>query len=155
MSVEVVAELVEPGTEIIKVDPLDAMVKEQDKSLLGVMKQLNSLDWKQLTPPQLALLIMQKPFPSQGGQLYLSFRQAILFATRCFELNLSPFSGEVWFDPNRSSTNVTLEGRKKLARNNGIDMGPPTFEEIDRPWETIPRPVSFRPSSPSRLARSA
>jgi hypothetical protein len=116
------------------------MVKEQDRPLLEIMSQMNSMDWRELTPPQLAVLIMQKPFQaSGGGQMHLSFKQAILFATRCFELGVSPFSGEVWFDPNRASVNLTLEGKRQVARNKGIDLGPPKFEELEREWNTLPR----------------
>jgi len=116
---------------------IGAMVKDQDKPLLNVMKDMKGLDWKQLTPPQLAVLIMQKPFQSQGGTMYLSFKQAILFATRCYELGVSPFSSEVWFDPNRATVNLTLEGKKQVARNKGIDLGPPKFEELERTWDKL------------------
>ena len=127
-------------TALVKKSDIESMVKEGDKPLLGIMSQMSSLNWRELTPPQLAVLIMQKPFQaSGGGQMYLSFKQAILFATRCFELGVSPFSGEVWFDPNRASVNLTLEGKRQVARNKGIDLGPPKFDEIDRPWDALPR----------------
>jgi hypothetical protein len=83
---------------------------------------------------------MQKPFMAQGGgQMYLNFKQAILFATRCYELGVSPFSSEVWFDPNRASVNLTLEGKRQVARAKGIDLGPPKFEELSRTWADIAR----------------
>jgi hypothetical protein len=115
------------------------ILKERDVPLYEVLKNTSSLDWKSLTPPQLAVLIMQKPFPvAGGGQLMLTFNQAIIFATRCFELGLSPFSSEVWFDPSRSSVNLTLEGKKMLLRNRGIDVGPPSFENVTRSFDEIP-----------------
>jgi hypothetical protein len=99
---------------------------------------MNSLNWRDLKPHQMAVLLMQKPFTAQGGgQMYLSFKQAILFATRCYELGVSPFSSEVWFDPNRASVNLTLEGKRQVARNKGIDLGPPSFEELGREWTTL------------------
>jgi hypothetical protein len=113
---------------------------DADKGLLHVIQDVKSLNWRELTPPQLAVLIMQKPFVAQGGgQMYLSFKQAIIFATRCFELGVSPFSSEVWFDPNKATVNLTLEGKKQVARNKGIDLGPPKFEEISREWDALPR----------------
>lgn len=115
------------------------LVKTQDMPLLKVMETMDSLDWKALKPHQTALLIMQKPIPSGGGVIYLNFRQAILFATRCFELGVSPFSSEVWYDPNRATTNLTLEGKRMVARNRGIDLGPPSFEELTREWSQVPR----------------
>lgn len=138
MSVEVREGEVVNGEALAKRDAdIGAMVKDQDKPLLNVMKDMNSLDWKQLTPPQLAVLVMQKPFVSNGGTMYLSFKQAILFATRCYELGVSPFSSEVWFDPNRATVNLTLEGKKQVARNKGIDLGPPKFTELERDWSSL------------------
>jgi hypothetical protein len=125
---------------LVKKDDISAMVKDQDKPLLAIMSQMSSMNWRELTPPQLAVLIMQKPFTAQGGgQMYLSFKQAILFATRCYELGVSPFSSEVWFDPNRASVNLTLEGKRQVARTKGIDLGPPKFEELSRGWDQIAR----------------
>jgi hypothetical protein len=125
---------------LVKKSDIEALVKEQDKPLLAIMSQMSSMDWRELTPPQLAVLIMQKPFMAQGGgQMYLSFKQAILFATRCFELGVSPFSSEVWFDPNRATVNLTLEGKRAVARAKGIDLGPPKFEELTREWKDIAR----------------
>lgn len=128
------------ATALAKKNDVGALVKDSDKPLLAIMEHMSSLDWRQLTPPQLAVLIMQKPFAAQGGgQMYLSFKQAILFATRCFELGVSPFSSEVWFDPNRATVNLTLEGKRQVARNKGIDLGPPKFEELSRKWEDLPK----------------
>lgn len=127
-------------TALTKKNDISSMVKEADKPLLSIMQQMSSLNWRELTPPQLAVLIMQKPFSANGGgQMYLSFKQAILFATRCFELGVSPFSSEVWFDPNRATVNLTLEGKRQVARNKGIDLGPPKFEELSRKWEDVAR----------------
>jgi hypothetical protein len=134
-------EIIEDAAMVpVKKDDISSMVKEQDKPLLGIMSQMSSMDWKQLTPPQLAVLIMQKPFVAQGGgTMFLSFKQAILFATRCFELGVSPFSSEVWFDPNRATVNLTLEGKRAVARVKGIDLGPPKFEELSREWNQLSR----------------
>lgn len=123
-----------------KANEMDAMVKATDLPLLRVMEQMDTLDWKNLKPHQTAFLLMQRPFPvSGGGSMSLTFKQAIIFATRCYELNLSPFSSEVWFDPNRSTVNLTLEGKKAMARNLGLDIGPPQFEEISRSWADVPK----------------
>ncbi len=125
---------------LVKKSDIESLVKDQDRPLLGIMSQMNSMNWRELTPPQLAVLIMQKPFMAQGGgQMYLSFKQAILFATRCYELQVSPFSSEVWFDPNRATVNLTLEGKRQVARAKGIDLGPPKFEELEREWDSLAR----------------
>lgn len=131
------AEIV-PEAAVVKRADMSSMVKAQEQPLLDMMSTMDSLDWKALKPHQTALLLMQKPFMAQGGgQMFLSFKQAILFATRCFELGVSPFSSEVWFDPNRASVNLTLEGKRQVARNKGIDLGPPKFEELSRNWEEL------------------
>src|SRR3990167_3556383 len=125
---------------LVKTGGMRDIVKAQDIPLLDVMETMESLDWKNLKPHQTALLIMQKPFTARGGgQMFLSFRQAILFATRCYELGVSPFSSEVWFDADKASVNLTLEGKKQVARNKGIDLGPPTFEELVRYWKDVSR----------------
>ena len=127
-------------TAIAKTGGMRDIVKAQDLPLLDVMETMDNLDWRNLRPHQTALLLMQKPMnASGGGQMFLSFRQAILFATRCYELGVSPFSSEVWFDPNRASVNLTLEGKKTVARNRNIDLGPPSFEELSREWKDVSR----------------
>lgn len=132
-----------PETALIPATPvnaLDKFVKEGDIPLLRVLEQMDTLNWRDLKPHQTAFLLMQKPFVvSGGGTMYLTFKQAILFATRSYELGVSPFSGEVWFDPNRGSVNLTLEGKRQVARNKGIDLGPPQFEEISRTWAEVPK----------------
>lgn len=125
---------------LAKVDPLQALVKESDKAVFSIAQRLDNLDWKAMKPPEMALLLCQKPFPvSGGGTMFLNFRQALWFAVRCHELGVSPFSAEVWFDPQKFSVNLTLEGKRQVARNKGIDLGPPKFEELVRKWEDVPR----------------
>jgi hypothetical protein len=137
MSEKIVDAEVIPETAFAKKPNMGDMVKDSEKPLYALMENLQSMNWRELTPPQLALLIMQKPFASGGGTMHLTFKQAILFATRCYELGVSPFSSEVWFDPNRSSVNLTLEGKRQVARNKGIDLGPPKFEELAREWKDL------------------
>jgi hypothetical protein len=131
---EIVAEL--PMTA----DHMLALVKESERGVYNALSSMDSLDWKSLKPHQTALLLCQKPMNFSGGGVgYLTFKQALLFAVRCFELGLSPFSDSVWFDPNRSSVNLTLAGKRELARIRNIDLGPPQFEEIAREWKDVAR----------------
>ena len=102
------------------------------------MSDLSSMDWKALKPNAMALLLTQKPFPaSGGGVIYLNLRQAMLFALRAYELGLSPLSDNVWYDSNRGAVNVTLSGKRELARLRGLDLGPPMFEEVSRDWDEV------------------
>lgn len=123
---------------VVSKDDLLEIVKENDKGVYKAMASMDTLDWKNLKPNQTAMLLTLKPFPvSGGGTSFLSFRQALLMAVRCHELGLSPFSDNVWFDPNKSSVNLTLSGKRELARLRGIDLGPPSFEEIYRDWKDV------------------
>src|SRR3990167_1730165 len=127
------AEVVEPTAAEKNQGEMLALVKDADKPVFNAMSTLDSLDWRNLKPNQTALLLMQKPMNvSGGGTMYLNFKQALLFAVRCFELGLSPFSDGVWFDANKSSVNLTLAGKRELARIKGIDLGPPKFERLER-----------------------
>lgn len=134
-TVDIMTGEVMPETAIATTDDIAAMVKPQDLPLLRVIQQMDSLDWKNLQPHQTAFLLTQKPYPvSGGGYTNLTFRQALLFAVRAFELGVSPFSGECWFNTSTSSVALTLEGKKTVARNKGIDLGPPSFEDTTREW---------------------
>jgi hypothetical protein len=125
---------------IPKTNDMLSLVKEADRPIFHAMANMPTLDWSKLQPNQMAVLLMQKAFQvSGGGTMYLNFRQALLFAVRCFELGLSPFSDSVWFDANKSAVNLTLAGKRELARLRGIDLGPPTFETLSREWSDIPR----------------
>lgn len=121
-------------------DGITAMVKESDRPILRAMEGVDSLDWKDLKPNQTALLLMQRPMAvSGGGVMYLNLKQALYFAVRAYELGVSPFSSGVWFDPQRYTVNLTLEGKKEVARNKGIDLGPPRFTMLEREWKDVPK----------------
>jgi hypothetical protein len=117
-----------------------ATLAEQQKTDLArrleSIASLNSFDWKALPPHVMAQVLMKKPYRGKVGEpdYYLSPEQALVFAMRCFELGLSPLSSEVWFDRDRWSVNVTLEGKIRLARERGI-TGAPIFSEKSRPWK--------------------
>lgn len=102
---------------------------------LGDMEKFSSFDWRSLPPNIMAQVLMKKPYRGKTGEpdYYLSPEQALVFAMRCFELGLSPLSSEVWFDRDRWSVNVTLEGKIRLARERGV-VGAPQFENLERPW---------------------
>ena len=130
-------------TTLVPKSGIESLVKQHDLPLLAVMEDLGTLNWKELKPHHTALLLMQKPINvSGGGTLYLTFKQALLYAVRAFELGLSPFSDNLWFDPNRGTTNITLSGKRELARLRNIDLGPPSFAEVYRDWKDVPKVTS-------------
>lgn len=137
------AEVIDDKLALVKasnMDSLTSLVKENDKTVFSALSTVQTLDWRNLPPNVMAFLLTQKPFTVSGGGItYLNIRQAMLFALRAYELGLSPLSDNVWFDLNRGTVNVTLSGKRELARLRGIDMGPPTFEDQTRAWDSIPK----------------
>ena len=129
----------ETALATIERDSMLALVRDNDKPIFQAMASMQSLDWKHIPPPQMALLLMAKPYTSGGGTMFLNFRQALLFAVRCFELQLSPFSDNVWYDVTRGAVNLTMSGKRELARLRNIEMGPPLLEEVTREWDTVPK----------------
>ncbi len=103
-----------------------AQEKLQAKQL-DQLSSMQSFDWKAVPPPMLAQMLVQMPFKGGAGEpdYFLAPWQAMVFAMRCFELGLSPFSNEVWFNPKNNKTNVTFEGKLKLARKQGLNLSPP------------------------------
>jgi len=103
---------------------------ERQKAELEKLSGITSLDWKAIPPPMLSQILVAIPFRGSGSDpdYYLTPVQGMIFALRCFELGLSPFSNEVWFNPKNNKVNVTFEGKLKLARMNGQNLSPPLFE---------------------------
>lgn len=123
-----------------KTSTIESLVKESDRPIFNALSGMDTLDWSKLKPNQAALLLMQRPMTvSGGGVMFLNLKQALYFAVRAYEVGVSPFSAGIWFDPQRWSVNLTLEGKREVARNRGIDLGPPSFEEITREWSTLPK----------------
>jgi len=114
----------------IKVSAQENLQKKQLESL----GKIENFDWKAVPPPMLAQMLVNIPFKGGQGEpdYFLAPWQAMIFAMRCFELGLSPFSDEVWFNPKNNKTNVTLSGKLKLARLQGMKLGPPHFERVTR-----------------------
>ncbi len=109
----------------------DAQERLQSKQLES-LGQIANFDWKAVPPPMLAQMLVNIPFKGGQGEpdYFLAPWQAMIFAMRCYELGLSPFSNEVWFNPKNNKTNVTFEGKLKLARLQGLNLSPPHLERI-------------------------
>jgi len=108
------------------------LADEQERKAMEKLNAVASLDWKAVPPPVLAQVLTQMPFKGKTGEpdYFLKPWQALVFAMRCYELGLSPFSNEVWFNPVNNKVNVSFEGKLKLARKNGLNLSPPKFERI-------------------------
>ena len=66
--------------------------------------------------------------------------QALIHAIRCFNLKVDPLSQDSWFNRDTWETNLTAAGQRTHARNCGINVGPPQFERVTRPWPA-PKPM--------------
>lgn len=114
-------------------------VLSQQKAAMEKLAAIQSFDWRSIPPPVMAELLMQTPFRGSTGEpdYYLAPYQAYRFAIRAYELNLSPLSTEVWYNPKNNMTNATFEGKLKMARMNGMKLSPPKFirypEDLTKP----------------------
>lgn len=108
------------------------LADERERKQMEKLNAVTNLDWKNIPPPVLAQVLTQMPFKGSGQEpdYFLQPWQALVFAMRCYELGLSPFSNEVWFNPKNNKVNVTFEGKLKLARKQGLNLGPPRFTRI-------------------------
>lgn len=124
------------AAEIVKNDA----IQQREQKGMEAINAIAEFDWTHVPPPQLASLLTRIPFKAGGSDpdYYLQPWQAMIFAMRCFELGLSPFSGEVWFNPKVNKVNVTLEGKMKLARKAGMNFGPPHYERVERKGRFVP-----------------
>jgi hypothetical protein len=124
-----------------------ATIAEQQRNDLSKrlesQQQLESFDWKKLPPHIMSQVLMKKPYRGKANEpdYYLTPEQALVFAMRCFELGLSPLSSEVWFDRERWSVNVTLEGKLRLARERG-NVVSPVFKDEQRSWRKGSTPLA-------------
>src|SRR6185369_12193474 len=89
----------------------ELVAQQKQTAQLSVLDQMDTFDWKKLPPPVMANLLTKIPFKGRKDEpdYYLNPAQAMVFALRCFELGLSPFSSEVWFDRDKYKVNTTLE----------------------------------------------
>ena len=108
-------------------------MQKKDDSLVW-MEELSSFNWKDIKPHFLAPLLCHIPFKRKDGYYKLEPWQALIWAMRCYELELSPLGNETWFNAESNKVNITLEGKREIARKRGYQFGPSTFERLERPW---------------------
>lgn len=112
-----------------KTDVKVEIQKSKAETQLEKIAGLSTFDWKAVPPPVLASVLVQIPFRGKDADYYLAPWQAAIWSMRCYELGLSPFSNETWFNPKNNKVNLTLEGKLSLARKNGWKIGAPQFVE--------------------------
>lgn len=112
----------------------DALEKEQ--KAVEFANQVNDLDWKKLPPPLMAQILRKIPRKGKVGEpaYYLTLEQALVFALRCYELDLSPLSDDVFFMPDTWKVGITTSGKRNRARKDGLNLAAPQFTRLTRPW---------------------
>ena len=125
-----------------------AEVKEQaiakrEAAQEAIVGSFASFDWRNAPPPAMAQILIRKPFSGKQGDppYYLKLDQALYFAMRCYDLGVSPLGAEAWFDPAKWVVNLTAEGQRRVARNLGLNLGPPRYERLTRPWPVTKQPI--------------
>lgn len=113
-------------------------------SALAQIKWLEDLSTNYTTMPddvKDALILMQRAFPAgEGGLYYLTAAQAMMVVRYCRETKISIHSDHWWFDPRNYRMGSTVSGQRAEARALGIQMSPPIFESVSRPWPAgVPR----------------
>lgn len=91
----------------------------------------DSLDWTAWGLPMTAALLRR--IPQRGGRdgdYFLSAEQAVIWAVTSFKLGLDPFLGDTYLVPASNRVNITLQGKLKKARMDGLNLGAPIFQRI-------------------------
>ena len=92
-----------------------------------------------------ALILMQRAFPvGEGGSYYLTAAQAMMVVRYCRETKIAVHSDHWWFDPRNYRMGSTVSGQRAEAAAKGIQMSPPVFKPVSRPWPAgVPRFVGI------------
>lgn len=126
-----------------------SLVEKREEKLAWV-EDLKSLDWRNVPPPVMAQVLTKKPFRGRDTDYYLTSAQAIYFAMACYEMGVSPLSGEAYFDPKNWVVNLTLAGLRRVARNANLNLGAPEFTRLERDWKgrsapsNMPKDVGYK-----------
>jgi hypothetical protein len=112
----------------IKNSVKDALEKQSTKVIQGITEW----DWHKIPPPVMVEILKRTPMRGNAGEpdYYLEEYQAYRFAIRSYELGLSPLSTEVWYNRKNQMTNVTFEGKLRLAQLRNLNLSPPKLERI-------------------------
>lgn len=115
---------------------LAASREKQNEELIQLVGDLESLDWKKIKPHIMAQILTKIPYRGKKDDppYYLSPIQALIFAIEAYRMNLSPLSDQCFFNKDAHKVNATLSGKKAMARDMGMNFGPPRFERIVKPF---------------------
>jgi hypothetical protein len=117
---------------------------KREASDMKLAEGIGGFDWRNVPPPAMAQILIRKPFSGakrDDPPYYLKVDQALYFAMRCYDLGVSPLGAEAWFDPVKWVVNLTAEGQRRVARNLGLNLGPPRYERLVRPWPVTKQPI--------------
>jgi hypothetical protein len=117
------------STDLVPTTAAAQLAAQRKNDQMQVLDGISNLDWKKLPPPMLAQLLV--------ATKKLQPVQAMVFAIRAYELGVSPFSNECWFNEQTNSVNLTFEGKKIVARNRGYNVGSfKMTKREEKPWPT-------------------
>lgn len=124
-------------------DQLKATRAKAQEDALAFISGCENLDWKKLPPYVTAQILVKIPRKGKGDRIwYMSLEQAFVFAIRCYEINLSPFSDDVFPIEETWKVGVTTSGKRSQARDQQLNLSPPRFTRKTRPWAN-PRDAVF------------
>lgn len=115
---------------------LSEIRQASEGQFMELIKQLDSLDWRKIKPPLMAQILKRVPYRQGRDEppYFLSDVQAAIFAIESYRMGVSPLSNECFFNRDNNKVNLTLEGKKARARQEGYNFGPPHFERTERDW---------------------
>jgi len=121
---------------LIKQDRAATQQQKQNEELIQLVGDLESLDWKKIKPHIMAQILTKIPYRGKRDDppYYLSPIQALIFAIEAYRMNLSPLSDQCFFNKDAHKVNATLSGKKAMARDMGMNFGPPKFERVEKPF---------------------
>lgn len=136
--------------EVVENAPMDSValalavgltLSAKDKAQMQIIDRMTTLNWRDLKPPEMALLLMQKPFQAQGGGVYyLTPMQALVFAQQAYTMGLNPLqNSQIFFNVKTWTAAATYEGKRLQATDRDLDIGPPAFIRQERPWKDVTR----------------
>lgn len=110
-----------------------AAMEKKESTAPAWLESIETLDWQKMPVPVLTQVLTRKPFPPterNSPQRFLSFNQAFFLALWLGE-NQLPISGHCWWYNFETDTpELSVEGKLRLARKDGIKLGAPTFNRI-------------------------
>ncbi|KKL82357.1 hypothetical protein LCGC14_1985560 [marine sediment metagenome] len=106
-----------------------------DNKAIEVVSQFKSFKWDDVPPQAMAVLLTKIPRKGRKNEpdWYMTIEQGLIHALRCKKWDIDPTDTHLtWFNRETWESNLMAEGNEEVARNKGINLGPPSFETLSR-----------------------